>query len=65
MYDRNTKFLFRNACRLMSLVDFPRSPHLDVVAVLGPCCSHAAYCLFHMFEGLDVGTWGGRGFEIL
>ena len=33
----------------MSLVDFPRSPQSDAYAVLGPCCSHAAYCAHFIF----------------
>ena len=45
----------------MSLVG-PRSLHLDAYPVL----SLAAYCFFHMFEGLDVagrGRGGGGGGE--
>ena len=50
---------FRNAHRLMSLVDFPRSPKSGTYAGLGLCYSHAAYCHFYMFESLDVGGGGG------
>ena len=45
----------------MSSVDFPRSPHSDAYAGTGLCCSHAAYCHFHMFECLDVAGFGGMG----
>ena len=45
----------------MPLVDFPRSPYSDAYAVLGLCCSRAAYCSFHMIEVLDVVGGGGRG----
>ena len=50
----------------MSLVEFPQSPHPNAYAVLGLCCSHAAYCPFYMFEGLDARggagvRWVGRG----
>ena len=50
----------RNAQRLMSLSDLPRSPHLGAPAVLGLFCLHAAYCTFYMFESLD-GLWVGGG----
>ena len=51
----------RNAPRLMSLADLPRSPHSGACAVLGIFCSQSAYCTFCMFESLD-GLWvGGRG----
>ena len=45
----------------VSSVDFPRSPHSDACADTGLCCSHAAYCHFHMFECLDVAGFGGMG----
>ena len=54
----------RNAQRLMSLADFPRSPRSGASADLGLFCSHAAYCTFYMFENLDwlwVGGGGGAG----
>ena len=60
--------ILRNQHRLMSLDDFPRSPYLDAYAVLGHCCSYAAYCPFYMFKGLDargcgVVVVGGGGEE--
>ena len=50
----------------MSLLELPRSPHPNAYAVFGLCCSHAAYCPFYMFEGLDARggagvRWVGRG----
>ena len=49
-------------------MSFSRSLQSDAYAVWGLYCSHAAYCPFHMVEGLDVampgageGGRGGRG----
>ena len=35
-------------------MSFSRSLQSDAYAVWGLYCSHAAYCPFHMVEGLDV-----------
>ena len=50
-------------------MSFSRSLQSDAYVVWGLYClycSHAAYCPFHMVEGLDVampgaGGWGGLG----
>ena len=45
-------------------MSFSRSLQSDAYAVWGLYCSHAAYCPFHMVEGLDVamrGAGGGQG----
>ena len=42
-------------------MSFPRSLQSDAYAVWGLYCSHAAYCPFHMVEGLDVAMRGAEG----
>ena len=57
-------------------MSFSRYQQSDASAVLRLYCSHAAYCPFHMVEGIDVarqgaGGWGevvegeGEGFAML
>ena len=65
MLDRNGKsgmehlfnniLFFRNAHRLMSLVDFPRSPHLNANAVLDLCHLHAKSLLPSLVARRQVG----------
>ena len=42
-------------------MSFSRSLQSDAYAVWGLYCSHAAYCPFHMVEGLDVAMRGAGG----
>ena len=42
-------------------MSFSRSLQSDAYAVWGLYCSHAAYCPFHMVEGLDVAIQGAGG----
>ena len=42
-------------------MSFSRSLQSDAYAVWGVYCSHAAYCPFHLVEGLDVANTGCRG----
>ena len=53
-------------------MSFSHSLQSDAYAVWGLYCSHAAYCPFHMVEGLDVAMPGagegegeGEGFAML
>ena len=70
---KKTLPLFFSQC----VMSFSRSLQSDAYAVWGLYCSHAAYCPFHMVEGLDVamrgavgrgvwlGKWEGEGFAML